>query len=134
MLEVYVDGASSGNPGPSGAGIIIKNKQIYQTAQYFLGDLSNHEAELMALVKALQICQQSYPDQIVSIRSDSKLVVDLVEKKHTKNPLYQPLLEQILISSAVFPYCFIKWIPNMQNKQADRLARNAIYTKQTIVT
>ncbi|MCZ0701901.1 ribonuclease HI [Natronobacillus azotifigens] len=134
MLEVYVDGAASGNPGPSGAGVVIKNKLIYHTGQFFLGDLTNHEAEWYAVIKALEICQKTYPDQIISIRTDSKLVVDMIERQFTKNPLYQPLLQEILTLMDVFPFCFIKWIPDQQNKAADKLARNAIFTKQTIVT
>ncbi|WP_112181126.1 RNase H family protein [Paraliobacillus zengyii] len=126
MIEVYVDGASSGNPGPSGVGIIIKNKQHYLSQYFYVGILSNHEAEIHAVIKALQLCKDNFPDQILSIRSDSKLVVDMIEREHTKNKTYQPLLQEILAEIETFPHCFIKWIPSTQNKKADRLAREAI--------
>ncbi|GGM23230.1 ribonuclease H [Paraliobacillus quinghaiensis] len=126
MLEVYVDGAASGNPGPSGAGVVIKNKQQFISHQFYLGVLSNHEAEIFAVIKALEICKKEFPHEILSIRSDSKLVVDMIEKEHTKNSVFQPLLKQILTDMQAFPHCFIKWIPDNQNKNADKLAREII--------
>lgn len=134
MLEVYVDGAASGNPGPSGVGIVIKNKQQYLTYQFYIGVLSNHEAEIQAVIKALQLCKKSFSDQILSLRSDSKLVVDMIEKRHTKNQNYQLLLQEILSEMDNFPHCFIKWIPSSQNKNADRLARQAIVAWKNQIT
>ncbi|MDC3415330.1 reverse transcriptase-like protein [Aquibacillus salsiterrae] len=125
MLEVYTDGASSGDPGPSGAGIYIKSKQEEYSIR--LGSMSNHEAELWAIIKALEICTENYPDEILSFRSDSKLAVDLIEKEFTKNQKFLPLLDNILTLSKAFPFFFIKWIPEKQNKTADVLARKAIH-------
>ena len=50
MIEVYIDGASAGNPGPSGAGIFIKGNGITRKIFYSLGIMSNHEAEYHALL------------------------------------------------------------------------------------
>jgi len=126
MIEVYTDGASRGNPGLSGAGIYIKaNRKTYEYT-YPLGTLSNHEAEFQAVIKALDICQESFPDEILSFRSDSQIVVDTIEKNHTKNKKFKPMLEQINQKGNTFPYFFIKWIPNKENKQADDLAKKAI--------
>ncbi|WP_186577758.1 ribonuclease HI family protein [Aquibacillus kalidii] len=127
MLEIYTDGASSGDPGPSGVGVVIKNgKDIYEYMEY-VGILSNHETEFHAVIKALEICSKEFPNEILSLRSDSKLVVDVIEKDFTKNQKFQPLLEQIQVKAQSFPYFFIKWIPEKQNKNADRLARRAIH-------
>ncbi|WP_085991115.1 ribonuclease HI family protein [Oceanobacillus senegalensis] len=127
MIEVYTDGASSGNPGKSGAGIYIKaNKQQQYEYAFPLGELSNHEAEFHAVIKALEICRKEFPDEILSFRSDSKIVVDTIEKDYTKNPTFIPLLEKIKEESSHFPYFFIKWIPEKKNNNADKLARKAI--------
>lgn len=130
MLEIYTDGASSGDPGPSGAGIYIKNGDEKHEYMYFLGNLSNHEAEFHAVIKALEICKGSFPNEILSFRSDSQLVVDVIDKNFTKNPKFKPLLDKISNELQGFPLFFIKWIPEKQNKNADRLARNAIRLKQ----
>lgn len=126
MIEVYTDGASVGNPGISGAGVYIKaNKKIYEYS-IPLGYMSNHEAEFHAVVKALEICKQYFPDNILSFRTDSKVVVNVVEKNFTKNKTFRPLLEKIDIQKRQFPLFLIKWIPNKDNIHADRLAKEAL--------
>lgn len=126
MIEVFTDGASRGNPGESGIGIVLKKNKESDEYAFPLGSMTNHEAEFYAVIRALEICRDKYPDEIISVRTDSKVVVDTVEKNHTKNKTFLPLLEQIHMLSQEFPLFFIKWIPEKQNQQADRLAREAI--------
>ncbi|KAA0550166.1 reverse transcriptase-like protein [Bacillus sp. BGMRC 2118] len=125
MIEVYIDGASSGNPGPSGAGIFIKGNGIVEQYSIPLGTMSNHEAEYYSLIKALEICVEKKLS-IVSFRTDSQLVDQAMEKEYVKNKQYLPLLEKALELSKQFDLFFIKWIPSSQNPVADRLAREAI--------
>lgn len=126
LIEIYTDGASSGNPGPSGAGIYIKaNKKQYEYA-IPLKDLSNHEAEFYAVIKALEICKNEFPGEILSFRSDSQIIVNTIDRDYTKNKTFLPLLEKVRELSTHFAYVFIKWIPEKQNGNADRLARKAI--------
>lgn len=126
MIEVYTDGASSGNPGVSGAGVYIKAHGEVCESSFPLGIMSNHEAEFHAVLKALEICDAQFPGEILSFRSDSKLVVDAIEAGSIKNLTYQPLLTAIKEKANHFPYFFIKWIPEKQNPHADRLARQAV--------
>ena len=58
LIEVYIDGASAGNPGPSGAGIFIKGQGTADKYSIPLGIMSNHEAEYHAFIIALEICLQ----------------------------------------------------------------------------
>ncbi|MFD1038824.1 ribonuclease HI family protein [Virgibacillus byunsanensis] len=127
MIEVYTDGAASGDPGLSGAGIYIKKDGNHYEHAFPLGMLSNHEAEFHAVIKGLQVCQEYFPNEILSFRSDSKLVVDVIEKDFTKNKMFLPLLEKIKEEASEFPYFFIKWIPEKKNNHADKLARSAIH-------
>lgn len=125
MIEVYVDGASAGDPGLSGAGVFIKGHGSAEQYSLPLGIMTNHEAEYHALIKGLEIClENGY--QIVSFRTDSQLVDRAIEKQFVKNPSYAPLLERVLELSKEFDLFFIKWIPSKENKVADQLARNAI--------
>ncbi|GIN70114.1 ribonuclease H [Bacillus sp. J14TS2] len=126
MLEVYIDGASAGNPGPSGAGIFIKNEGSTESYSFPLGEMENHEAEFHALLKALEICVKEGAS-IVSVRSDSSAVVQAVERQFVRNKKYQPFLSEILHTITEFDLFFIKWIPSKENKQADLLARKAIH-------
>lgn len=125
MIEVYIDGASKGNPGPSGAGVFIKGVQPPVQLAVPLGIMSNHEAEYHALLTALKYCTE-HNYKIVSFRTDSQLVERAVEKQYVKNPLYAPLLDEALKMIQQFDLFFIKWIPSSQNKAADELARKAI--------
>lgn len=127
MIEVYLDGASAGNLGPSGAGIFIRGNGTSDEYSIPLGTMTNHEAEYHALIKALTIClEKGYSQMIVSFRTDSELVNKAVEKEFVKNKLYAPLLQEVLKLSGQFPLFFLKWIPSSENKMADDLARKGI--------
>ncbi|WP_210365027.1 reverse transcriptase-like protein [Bacillus sp. REN3] len=124
MIEVYIDGSSAGNPGPSGAGIFINADGDVSRYSIPLGVMTNHEAEYHAFIKALEIClEKGYT--VVSFRTDSQLVNAAVEKEFVKNNMYAPLLEKALQLSSQFELFFMKWIPSSENKTADELARKA---------
>jgi ribonuclease HI len=131
MIEVYTDGASRGNPGLSGAGVYIKDGNRQYEYAFPLGNISNHEAEFLAVIKAMEICTESFPDEILSVRTDSKIVVDVVEKNFTKNELFLPFLETIQEYTKVFPHVFFKWLPEKQNKNADSLAKKGIHMNES---
>jgi len=125
LIEVYIDGASAGNPGPSGAGIFIKGHGTVDRYSIPLGNMSNHEAEYYAFIHALEIClEKGY--SVVSFRTDSELVNRAVEKEFAKNKLYAPLLEKALLLTKKFDLFFMKWIPSNENNVADELSRQAI--------
>lgn len=125
MLEVYIDGASAGNPGKSGIGIFIKGEGHHLKISEPIGVTDNHHAEFQALVRALKEVLSLNPT-MVSVRSDSKIVVASIEKRYVKKDSYKLLLEDALTIIDQLPLFFIKWIPDDQNKAADALARDAI--------
>ncbi|MGG2108970.1 ribonuclease HI family protein [Lysinibacillus pakistanensis] len=125
MLEVYIDAASAGNPGPSGIGIFIKGEGHHILISEFIGSANNHIAEFTALVRGLEEAQK-LGSSLVSIRSDSKIVVASMEKEYVKNEEFKPFLEKALALADTFDLFFIKWVPDTQNKAADTLARKAI--------
>ncbi|WEG10869.1 ribonuclease HI family protein [Pullulanibacillus sp. KACC 23026] len=126
MVDIYIDGASAGDPGPSGIGIMIKDPDG-PPLEYSLpiGIKSNHEAEFEALIQALKIAQQK-GYRLLSVKTDSQLVDRSFNKRYVKNKDYLPLLDQILTLETHFDHVFVKWIPSSQNKKTDQLARIAI--------
>lgn len=126
MLEVYIDAASAGNPGKSGIGIFIKGEGHHIKISEPIGVTDNHHAEFQALVRALKEAVALKP-AIVSVRSDSKIVVASIEKRYVKKDSYKVLLDEALTIIDQLPLFFIKWIPDVQNKAADALARDAIH-------
>ncbi|OBW55963.1 ribonuclease HI [Solibacillus silvestris] len=125
MLEVYIDGASAGNPGPSGIGIFIKGEGQHVKISEPIGNTNNHQAEFTALLRGLEEALK-IGSSFVSVRSDSKIVVSSIDKAYVKNEDFKPYLEQALSLIKQFDLFFIKWIPEKDNKAADVLAREAI--------
>lgn len=127
MLRIYVDAATKGNPGPSGGGIVIVGEAIHEQQHVSLGECSNHEAEFRVFIQALELLiEKKYTDQTIVIHSDSKVVVQTIEKDYSKNPLFQPYLATYRQLEPHFSLLLIKWIPESQNKGADSLARQAL--------
>ncbi|HZW68071.1 MAG TPA: ribonuclease HI family protein [Pseudogracilibacillus sp.] len=129
LVEIQVDGASRGNPGISGAGVVIKHNNAIFEYSFPLGVVSNHEAEFLSVIKALEICKEKYPNHMLAFQTDSQVVVNAIENNYVKNPLFKPLLAKIDLLSSNFSYLFIKWIPSEQNRHADKLAKEAIQSQ-----
>ncbi|HXH99550.1 MAG TPA: ribonuclease HI [Sphingobacteriaceae bacterium] len=79
MIELYTDGASSGNPGPGGFGVILRSGQYYKEIFGGFRKTTNNRMELLAVITGLEAIKK--PGQDVSVYSDSKYVIDSVEKK-----------------------------------------------------
>jgi ribonuclease HI len=79
MIEIYTDGASSGNPGPGGYGAILRSGKHYKELSQGYRKTTNNRMELLAVIKALEALKS--PNQTVLISSDSKYVIDAIEKK-----------------------------------------------------
>ena len=79
MIEIFTDGASSGNPGPGGYGAILRSGEHYKELSEGFRKTTNNRMELLAVIKGLEALKS--PNQQVTIYSDSKYVIDSVEKK-----------------------------------------------------
>ena len=79
MIEIYTDGAASGNPGPGGYGVILRSGSHYKELSAGFRMTTNNRMELMATIVGLTAIKT--PGQDVTIYSDSKYVIDSVEKK-----------------------------------------------------
>ncbi len=130
MLEIYIDGASAGNPGPSGIGIFIKGEGHLIKISEVIEDTNNHVAEFKALLRGLEEAKKLGSD-FVWMRSDSKIVVASIEKEYVKSEDFKPYLDKALELIETIPTFFIKWIPDKENKAADALARQAIQTRKS---
>lgn len=126
MIELYIDGASAGNPGKSGIGIFIKGEGHHIKISESIEPTNNHAAEFQALLRGLQEVA-TLTTGIVSVRSDSQIVVMAVEKEFVKNEQFKVYLEPILDIIRTFDLFFIKWIPSNENRAADALAREGIH-------
>jgi len=78
-IEIYTDGACSGNPGPGGYGIVMKYKDQRKEFSEGFTLTTNNRMELLAVIVGLEKLKN--PQMTVLVISDSKYVVDSVEKK-----------------------------------------------------
>lgn len=128
MIELYVDGASAGNPGKSGIGVFIKGEGHAIKLSEKIEPTDNHSAEFQALLRGMEETSK-LTTGMVSARSDSQIVVMAVEKQFVKNETHKEYLKKILAIADTFEFFFIKWIPDVENRAADALAREAIHKK-----
>ncbi len=79
MIEIFTDGASSGNPGPGGYGVILRSGAHYKEISEGFRLTTNNRMELLAVCIGLEAIKKI--NQNIIIYSDSKYVIDSVEKK-----------------------------------------------------
>lgn len=78
MITIYTDGASRGNPGPGGYGVVLKYKQHRKELSEGFRLTTNNRMELLAVIKGLEALKGDGHDVVVY--SDSKYVVEAIEK------------------------------------------------------
>jgi ribonuclease HI len=81
QVNIYTDGSALGNPGPGGYGIIMElaGKQYVKEFSQGYAYTTNNRMELLAVIIGLENLKKHPMDVVVY--SDSKYVIDSVEKK-----------------------------------------------------
>lgn len=131
MITIYTDGSARGNPGPGGYGVVLKFKGHRKELCEGFRLTTNNRMELLAVIKGLEALKGEGFN--VEIFSDSKYVVDAVEKgwlnnwvkkgwKNVKNvDLWQRFLKIYKKHNVKF-----HWLKghagHLENERCDRLA------------
>jgi len=142
MITMYTDGAAQGNPGRGGYGVVLKYKQHRKELSQGYRLTTNNRMELLAVIAGLEAIKE--PGFEVTIYSDSRYVVDAVEKKwlwrwvkkgfaKVKNPdLWQRLLKVYTKHKVRFV-----WVKghagNPENERCDQLAVQAASNRQLLL-
>ncbi|WP_396194600.1 ribonuclease HI [Flavobacterium sp.] len=81
QVHIYTDGAAKGNPGNGGYGVVMEMVGTPYRKEFYEGfrHTTNNRMELLAVIVGLEKLKQ--PNMKVLVVSDSKYVVDAVEKK-----------------------------------------------------
>jgi ribonuclease HI len=122
-----VDGASRGNPGPSGIGIVIEDREGATKVKIssYIGRTTNNQAEYRALIVGLREAVRLKAEH-VDIMSDSELLVEQVCGRYkVRSPKLRSLFEEVKELLAGFRSSAISYIPREQNRVADALANQA---------
>lgn len=130
-LEIYIDGASRGNPGPASYGVCIQDRQgsVFLEVNEYIGHATNSVAEYRALIRALEEAAKIGGEEL-TIYTDSQLVARQFEGSYrVKHETLRPLLARIRELEKNFSGVCVKHIPRAShpgNKRADKLANIAI--------
>ncbi|MGQ9455925.1 MAG: ribonuclease HI family protein [Armatimonadota bacterium] len=130
-LHIYTDGASKGNPGPAGIGVVVVsgNGQILHEIAEYIGEQTNNVAEYTALIKGLK-CGQELGATKLSVYVDSELLERQINRAYrVKSPNLKPLYNQVSELIRSFDKVQVRHVRREQNERADRLANEAIKTK-----
>jgi ribonuclease HI len=131
-VEIWTDGACSGNPGPMGIGVVVIDAGKRKEHGEYLGAGTNNIAELVAIERGIVIATEltkGDPDRPLRVYSDSSYAIGLLEKGW-KAKANQELVARIRkVVDAVARIGFVKvsghaGVP--ENERCDELARQAI--------
>ena len=138
-VEIYTDGACSGNPGPGGYGTILRYGEYEKEISGGEAETTNNRMELTAVIKGLSALKEKCD---VKVYSDSKYVVDAInlgwaekwrsngwKRNKSEKALNPDLWEELLDLIAKHETEFI-WVKghngHPENERCDRLAVAAI--------
>jgi len=76
-VEIFTDGACSGNPGPGGYGVILKYNGHEKELSEGYKNTTNNRMELLAIIKGLEALKEPCE---VTVYSDSRYIVDAINK------------------------------------------------------
>jgi ribonuclease HI len=126
-LEIYVDGASKGNPGHSGVGIVIyRNGKVLKRISSYIGKTTNNIAEYTALIYALEEALLLKAGSL-EINTDSQLMARQINRIYkVRHGGLIALYERAMHLLAGFEKTVVKYIPRENNACADKLATQAI--------
>lgn len=133
--KAFIDGGSRGNPGPAGVGVVLQDERgkVVFAGGFFLGRLTNNQAEYRGLLAALDLLGRAGAKEI-SVTSDSELLVRQINGQYkVKSPDLRPLFEEAQSRLARFDDWEVKHILREGNVQADALANRAMDQKRDVV-
>jgi ribonuclease HI len=137
-IIIYIDGGSRGNPGPAAAGFLFCNQkgEILKKFSEYLGEnLTNNEAEYLALILALQKFKQIFGKKLaksseIEIRSDSELLIKQLKGEYKiLDSKIQPLFLKAWNLKLDFKKVNFKLISREKNKEADNLVNETLDQK-----
>ena len=126
---VHIDGASSGNPGPAGAGVVIATADdgtVVHEEGYYLGRATNNVAEYYALLIALEELLALKAESAI-VYTDSELMVrQLSGRYRVKASGLKFVHGRVKRLASLLKRFEVRHVGRDENKLADRLARKAV--------
>ena len=130
-IIIYTDGGARNNPGPAGAGVVIMDKKgkVLKKISKFLGTRTNNWAEYEAVILGFKEAKKlGLKGKHIEFRLDSELVAEQLSGRYQiKEPsLFGQFITAHNFQVKDFPRVTFTYIPREKNKDADRLANDAM--------
>lgn len=134
-ITIYTDGGSRGNPGPAGVGVVIlgDNGKVLKEISQYLGERTNNFAEYEAVISGLQTLKKLFNKEklkefYIEVKLDSQLVALQLSGEYQikEETLFPQFIKIHNMQVKDFPKIKFTHIPRGENKQADRLANEAM--------
>ncbi len=134
QFTIHADGGSRGNPGPAGAGAMIRDHlgNSVASVSQFLGTRTNNYAEYEAVILAFEtltklIGTKKASAATVVVKMDSELVVKQMKGVYkVKHPTMKAQFARLLEAAAVFKEVSFTHVFREENSDADALANEAM--------
>jgi ribonuclease HI len=126
-IEVHIDGAARGNPGPAGIGIVIKDgPKVIEEIGAYIGKTTNNVAEYLALIRGLEEALiRGFKS--ASFFSDSELLVKQLNGEYrVKHDNLVPLHYHVLTLIERMKDFSIKHVTRDKNEHADKMANEGL--------
>ena len=133
-FTIHADGGARGNPGPAGAGAMIRDElgNAVASVSQFLGKRTNNFAEYEAVILAFQTLAKLVPQAKragtnVEVKMDSELIVKQMRGEYkVKNATLKEQQARLAHVAAAFGTITFTHVPREQNSDADALANAAM--------
>lgn len=124
-MKVYIDGASRGNPGSAGIGVVLctEEGELLREISEPIGVATNNVAEYHALIRGLEEAQR-LGAQEVTVYTDSELLARQMNGEYAVHAVHLlPLYRRATELLRRFKCARVYHVPRAENAQADRLAK-----------
>jgi ribonuclease H / adenosylcobalamin/alpha-ribazole phosphatase len=132
-FTIHADGGARGNPGPAGAGAVVRDElgNTVAAVSEYLGRRTNNYAEYEAVIRALEkvheLAKEKLADTTVMVKMDSELVVKQMQGVYKiKHPDMKAQAARLKELAAPFGLIAFAHVPRAENSDADALANEAM--------
>ena len=136
-VQLYADGGSRGNPGPSASGFVILDMagNVVHEQGVYLGITTNNQAEYQALKIGLETALAKFQSREVHVYMDSLLVVNQMKRIFkVKNRDLWPVHDAIVKLVPRFQKVSFDHVPRELNKLADAEVNKALDSELKVNT
>lgn len=134
LFTIHSDGGARGNPGPAGAGALIRDElgNAVTSVSRYLGHHTNNFAEYEAIILAFDallghVSEGSLKQTDVAVKMDSELIVKQVRGEYkVKHPILKEQCARLAERTALFRSVTFLHVPRAENSDADALANAAM--------